>query len=347
MKNVLYIGNKLKTKTHNTSYIEVLGALLAKEGYKVTYASSYSNKVLRFIDMLFAVVKHKKKSDIVLIDTYSTLNFYYALGVSQLCRVFGLPYVPILHGGNLPNRLKYFPNLSRLIFAYAYTNVAPSLYLKETFENFGYTNIKYIPNTLTIEDYTYQARVFDRPRLLWVRSFANIYNPTLAVSVLKILINSGYDATLSMVGPDSDGSLKEVKQLAKDLNVTVTFTGKLTKTEWLSLSQSHTVFINTTNFDNTPLSVIEAMALGLPVVSTNVGGMAYLIANEKEGLLVEPNSAEAMAYGIERLFNETDLRSQMITNARAKVENFDWLIVKHMWQIVLDGVTLRKEKPFF
>ena len=66
------------------------------------------------------------------------------------------------------------------------------------------------------------------------------------------------------------------------------FTGKLSKQEWRDLSKDYNVFINTTNFDNTPVSVIEAMALGIPVVSTNVGGLPFLITDKVDGVLVEP-----------------------------------------------------------
>jgi glycosyltransferase involved in cell wall biosynthesis len=338
MKNVLYIGNKLQKKQSNTSYIEVLGALLEGEGYRLTYASGYSQKGLRFLDMLYAVVKYRKQTDVVLIDTYSTLNFYYAFAVSQLCRWFDLLYIPLLHGGNLPARLKADPKLARLVFKHAHTNVAPSPYLKAAFEDYGYTNVVFIPNTIELINYPFEPRGFDTPKLLWVRSFAKIYNPQLAVQVLKALKDKGIDTELCMVGPDSDGSLQTIKQLAKDLNVNVTFRGKLSKPEWATLSKKYNVFINTTNFDNTPISVIEAMALGLPIVSTNVGGMPYLIAHETHGLLVNPNDALAMAAAIERLFAYPELRAQLISEARQLVAQFDWTTVKEQWNVLFDEI---------
>lgn len=335
MKNLLYVGNHLQNSQTNASYSAVLGPLLEQRGYVVNYTSNTSNKVLRLLDMLWTTFKTRKQTELVLIDTYSTQNFYYALLVSQLCRLLQLDYIPILHGGNLPNRLKNSPKFSKRLFKFAKINVSPSLYLKESFERSGYQNVTHIPNTVPLEHYPYHKKTFDTPRLLWVRSFSEIYNPTLAVKVVHQLKERGYDATLCMVGPDTDGSFSQVKALAENLKVSVTFTGKLTKTEWSALSKGYNVFINTTNFDNTPVSVMEAMALGLPIVSTNVGGMPYLIANGEDGLLVAPNDQEAMVEAICSLFNEMEQAEVMAMKARKKVEQFDWSRVKGLWAEVL------------
>ncbi|MGA8853272.1 MAG: glycosyltransferase family 4 protein, partial [Christiangramia sp.] len=83
--------------------------------------------------------------------------------------------------------------------------------------------------------------------------------------------------------------------------------------------------------DNTPVSVIEAMALGLPVVSTNVGGIPYLISNEENGLLVKPRDAEAMAKGILRLMENPELAENLSKKGRLKAEKFNWLEVKQLW----------------
>ena len=335
MKKILYIGNKLNNAKTNTTSIDTLGKLFEEEAYNVSYASTINNSFLRLLDMSWRTLRFGRKMDFVIIDTYSTLNFYYAVITSQLCRMLNVKYIPILRGGNLPNRLKSSPKLSKLLFKNAYTNVSPSLYLKHDFEQFGFQNVIYIPNTISIENYSRKDKIFDSPRLLWVRSFSEIYNPTLAVSVVYELRQRGYDATLCMVGPDTDGSLSKVKDVAARLNVSVTITGKLTKAAWIELSKDYNVFINTTNFDNTPVSVIEAMALGIPVVSTNVGGMPYLIETGVDGVLVSPNNYEAMVNAICLLFEDENKTEAMIEKAREKVEGFDWERVKGNWDAVL------------
>lgn len=334
MINVLYIGNALSKGDKTQTTIETLGAKL-KEFCEVKNASNKSNKVLRFCDMMWMVFKCRKSTDYVLIDTYSTLNFYYAVVVGFLCRVYKIKYIPILHGGNLEYRLKNNQTISKSYFGNAHKLIAPSKFLYDIFKNNKFKNLEYIPNFIEIDKYDFSQREMEHIQLLWVRSFSSIYNPKLAIDVLEDLLKYGTKASLTMVGPEVDGSLNSVKQYAKSKNVNVEFTGKLSKEAWIVLSKSHNVFLNTTNIDNTPVSVIEAMALGIPVVSTNVGGMPYLIENNKEGLLVNPNNRETMTRAILELKEDGKLLSQIIHNARQKVELFDWEAVKPKWQVIL------------
>jgi glycosyltransferase involved in cell wall biosynthesis len=226
MKNLLYIGNKLSNKNKTVTTIETLGRNLEQLNYTVTYASTYKNIGLRFLDMIYILILNRNKVDYVLIDTYSTLNFYYTYVISQLCRFFKLKYIPILHGGNLPDRLKNSPKLSNTIFKHAYKNIAPSNYTKNKFEAFGYHNIQVISNTIDLINYPIVKKEYKAINLLWVRSFSRLYNPKLAVSVLRVLKEKGYKVSLCMVGPDNDGSLIETKAFAKSLDLDVKFTGK-------------------------------------------------------------------------------------------------------------------------
>jgi len=334
MKNVLYVGNALSSKGKTVTPIETLSEHL-KEICHVKVASRRTNIVLRLLDMIILVLKHRCWADVVLIDTYSTLNFNYAVIISGICRIFKIEYIPILHGGNLENRLKNYPKLSASLFKNAKCLVSPSKFLKLKFEDYGYSNIIYIPNCIELNNYKFQNRRIDNIKLLWVRSFSEIYNPKLAVMVFEALIAKGYNTELTMVGPDIDGSLIETEKLAKEKNLSINFTRKLTKKDWIALSQQHNIFLNTTNFDNMPVSVIEAMALGLPIVSTNVGGLTYLIDHHKEGILVDPNDSDAIVNAILQLKKDNEFKNTLVVNARTKAESFDWERVKQKWESLL------------
>ena len=136
-----------------------------------------------------------------------------------------------------------------------------------------------------------------------------------------------------MVGPDRDGTFEEVEKLAKTLKVQshVVFKGKLKQEDWWELSKEYDIFINTTNFDNTPVSVMESMALGLPVVSTNVGGIPYLLDNNNDAILVKKNDINSMSEAIKNLIEDNELSSKICLNARKKVEQLDWNVVKEQW----------------
>jgi glycosyltransferase involved in cell wall biosynthesis len=334
-KKLLYLGNKLSQKGYNLTYIETLGVLLEKEGYSVVYASDKKNQLFRMLDMIYTTLINIRKVDTIIIDTYSTFSFYYALIISAICRLFNKKYIPILHGGKLPQRLKSSPYLSDFIFKNAYRLVAPSNYLFDAFKNKYAKNLIFIPNVIEIDKYIFQKREYEFPKLFWVRSFSEIYNPKMAIEVLSIIKKEYPKARLCMVGPDKENLISLCKEYAKELNVEVEFTGKLDNAVWLDLSKGYNVFINTTHFDNTPISVIEAMALGLPIVSTNVGGIPFLLQNNENSLLVNDSDSLAMANAIKEVFLNPELNDFRIKNARLLVESFDWNMIRNNWLEIL------------
>lgn len=336
-KNILYIGNDRVIHKDYHDAMQTLYGLLKQNGYVITKSSAKKNSFLRLLDMCGAILNNRKKVDIVLIDTFSTLNFYYALITSQLCRLLGIPYICILHGGNLPNRLSTSTFLSNLIFKHAAKNVSPSKYLQKAFLNAGYA-CELIPNSINLEDYHFIERVEVRPKLLYVRAFAKIYNPKMAVDVLQQLKHHYPTASLCMVGPDRDGSLKEVKEYiqSKMLEDSIIIKGALKREEWHQLSTQYDLFINTSNFDNQPVSIIEALALGLRVISTNVGGIPYLIRDKSDGLLVDAGDVQAMTQAV--MDSIKGKYPDMSKNMRVTIQEYDNNQVAKKWKTLIDKV---------
>jgi glycosyltransferase involved in cell wall biosynthesis len=309
--------------------------MLRKEGYRVKTASTRSNKALRLIEMLGLIVRYHKTTDIVLIDTYGAMNFYYAYLVAKTCQAYKVDYIPILHGGNLPERLSASKKYSQSLFGKAKVNIAPSEFLYNIFQAEGFHNTRIIPNAIQMENYPFKKREDFQPKLLWVRRFQKRYNPVMALEVLLLLKKDHPNAELCMVGPDKDGTMKTCKKFAEKHKLNLKFTGKLKKKDWAKLSKNYDFFINTTNIDNTPISVIEAMSLGLAVISTNVGGMPVLIKNDSDGVLVPVNNAQTMAAEIDNLIKHSEKARSLTENARNKVEAFAWEKVKTDWNKVL------------
>ena len=341
---ILYIGNKSTKQGLTPTTVDTLGKQL-QDFADVTTVSSKKNKALRLLDMCTSVFRYRR-ADYIIIDTYSSSAFLYAICVAKCCRILKKKYIPILHGGNLPSRLDLSPKSCKNIFNKAFINVSPSGYLKYEFEKRGYHNIKIIPNTIEIRNYNFKKRTRLKPKLLWVRSFAKVYNCNMAIKVLKSVLDKYPNAELCMVGPDKDGSLQEAKNLAHKYGIIdkITFTGRLSKNDWCKLSENYDIFLNTTNADNMPVSLIEGMALGLPIISTNVGGVPYLVDDGVDSILVDKGDVQGMVSAIDYLINNSEKANQMCLTARKKAESFDWEEVRKAWFSLLDDKKTKDSK---
>jgi asparagine synthase (glutamine-hydrolysing) len=336
-KTLFYVGNFLAKHGKNANFNVFLIPRL-QEYFKVIFTSDKKLKILRLLDMATMLYKRHKEIDIVIIDVYSTDAFWYALILAGMSKFFKIPYVNILHGGNLPKRIMENKRMSSFLFTNAFRNVSPSIFLKEVFSKEGYQT-DYLPNFVEIDAYKFKERNSIKCNIFWLRAFHKIYNPVLAVRILKVLVDRGIDANLCMVGPDKDGSKDDVLAEAKRLKVNdrLTIPGLLNRDEWTKLSENYDIFLNTSNIDNHPVSVIEAMALGFPIVSTNIGGLSYLIENEVDGILNPANNEVAFADSIQVLLNDPGKVNKISSNARAKAEVFTWKELREKWLNVLNN----------
>lgn len=333
---IFYAGNILSKHGYTPTFIESLTPKFS-EHYSIISVSDKKNQIVRLADMITDFLKNKKKIKLVLIDSYSLRAFWFTYALAVLSRQYKIPYIPILRGGGYPERLQKSKKLCDYIFTNSARNISPSLYLKDQFEKCGYKT-DYIPNFINIKNYKFTERTSIKPTLLWVRSFDRTYNPLMAIEIIKLLKIKYPDAKLCMVGPDKDGSMNDVLKLTEKYGLTdsVVFTGKKSKREWAELSEQYDIFINTTDYDNHPVSVIEAMALGLPVVSTDVGGIPFLIEDERDGLLTKPGDAVKFTEKIEILIKDNALAKNISLNARKKAVEFDWERVKEKWFEVIN-----------
>ncbi len=330
-KSILYIGNKLSDPKANPTSHKALVKGLTLEGFHVYSASSLKNKYLRLADMVFTFLKNSTNFEIVLIDVYSTQNFWYAITIARLSRLFNKKYIPILHGGDLKKRFENSTYATEKLLKNAFHIVSPSLYFKNEVIRLGYQKVDHIPNPIFITNYKFKNRSVFQPKLLWVRAFSEIYNPLMAIKAFEIIIEKHPNAQLCMVGPDKDSSMQICKKYAEEAKLPVNFTGKLKKREWTKIASDFDIFINTSNIDNSPLSVIEAMALGLPIITTNVGGMPFLIDHEQNGILIEKENPKELSRWIEWLLDHPEQTSDMAGRAREKVINLDWYKIKKDW----------------
>ena len=111
----------------------------------------------------------------------------------------------------------------------------------------------------------------------------------------------------------------------------VQFTGRLETAEIVSLYQSADVVLNPSRADNMPNSILEALACGVPVVSTNVGGVPYLVEHGRTAWLVPLDDAECMAAGIVHVLGDAELRATLVDNGCTLARSLRWPVVREQW----------------
>jgi L-malate glycosyltransferase len=340
---VLLVGNFLSASTCTRSVGEELAARLADRGYAVRTTSGRRMRVCRLLDMVATVSRYRACYEVAQVDVYSGAAFLYAEAVAGLLRLLRKPYVLTLHGGDLPTFGRRWPRRVERLLRSATAVTTPSRYLREQMRGYR-DDIRLLPNAVEVSAYPFHIREQPRPRMLWLRAFHRIYNPKLGPAVLARVAASSPNAQLTMIGRDKkDGSLEETERAAAALRVQgrLAFPGAVPNHDvptWLAAAD---VFLNTTDVDNAPVSVLEAMAAGLCIVSTNVGGIPHLLEDGCDALLVPPRDPEAMAQAVRRILTEPGLAAVLSQNARAKAENLDWSVVLPQWEDLFRSLSRR------
>jgi glycosyltransferase involved in cell wall biosynthesis len=335
--SVLIIGNFLSSAGGSRGVCEDLAERLANSGWKVVTASRKRPRLVRLADMVLTAIRHRQEYSVAQLDVFSGPAFVWAEMVCWTLRRLGKPYVLTLHGGNLPTFAARWPSRVKRLLSSAKAVTAPSGYLKEKLEPYG-REIKVIPNPIDISRYPFRERSPAKPKLVWLRAFHEIYNPVMAVKVVSALAGGFPEVELSMIGPGKgDGSLERVRAEVGRLKLEerVRIPGAVPKTGVPKALNSGDIFLNTSNVDNTPVSIIEAMAAGLCIVSTEVGGVAYLCEKGKEALVVPANGAKAMASAVRSILVDAGLSGRLSRSARAKAERFSWSEVLPKWECLL------------
>lgn len=283
-------------------------------------------------DMVGAALGARGAYRLAVVDVYSGRAFLWAEAAAQTAKWRGRPVVLALHGGQLPAFARAHGGRVGRLLRLADAAVAPSGFLRDALGRWR-ADIQVIPNAIEVQRYPFRLRARVQPQLVWLRSFHENYNPVMAVEVLARVQVERPEALLVMYGADKDGSLERVREAARRLGVeqAVVLRRAIPKEQVGRALAEADVFLNTTNVDNMPVSVVEAMACGLCLVSTDAGGVPYLVEDGVDGLLVKPGDAQGMAQAVLRLLSEEGLSARLSAMARRKAESFDWNSVLDRW----------------
>lgn len=337
MVHVTYVGNFLSAHGINPTYAEALAPRLASDRIKVRTASDRLHAASRLLDTIRAVLATPRRGSCLIIDLCSGPRaFPAALLTCGLAHLRRRPYILALHGGDLPTRLRTSRAQLLYMIRHAHRVVSPSAYLAHAFA--GYATVEVIPNAIVVSDYPFAARAQPRPHFLYLRAFHPVYDPETALRAFAQVRAHHPEARMTMAGPDVTGLQAQCQELAASLGLSacVSFPGRLPKTAIPALDQEHDILVNSSLRDNTPVSTIEAMTMGMAIVATTVGGLPYLLRDGETALLVPPGDAESMAEAMRRLLEEPGLARRLSENARAEAERMDWSTVLPRWRELVE-----------
>ena len=211
---ILYVGNFLgATRNKYDGPNEQTVLIMQELGYVVKKVGTAENIIIRYLQIIWALLNARvNEVRLITIDVFSTNAYYFATTSAFLARLFGIKYVLVLHGGNLPERFKRSPVSSKRLIIHANKIISPSGYLASEAKRFFNKEVLVIPNLLELSD----SLQVDRERkniLVWVRSISSIYNPEMAIEVLRLLTNENSNYKLLMIGPGQKDRLAKIKEL--------------------------------------------------------------------------------------------------------------------------------------
>ncbi len=200
---------------------------------------------------------------------------------------------------------------------------------------------KIIPHILETDIWSYKERTKPGYNLLWVRGLEEDYNPFMLIDLYENLKNLDSRFTLNIIG---EGKLfDKIKILIKDRNLEDIYLSRRVLHDKLNeLFKTADIFLNTTNVDNQPVSVLESMLCGSVVVSTNAGGVPDIVSHRQTGMLSDCGDVEAMAKNVLKLVNDEFLYTQISKNSREFVMNkFSGIPIYNDWKIIYDEIGFR------
>jgi glycosyltransferase involved in cell wall biosynthesis len=298
---------------------------------RLPYARTLLNQALYLPSLL-----RLRRCEVAHVFSASYWSFLLApLPAMLAARLFGRRTLLHYHSGEAPDHLARWGLLVHPWLRLAHEIVVPSEYLRAVFERHGY-RARVIPNVIDLSRFRYRERRPLRPRLLSVRNFEPHYRVDVTLRAFAIVRDRHPGATLTVAGYGSEEW--SLRRLAHALGGRgIRFAGRVEPGAVPDLYDGADLFVNASVVDNQPVSVLEAFASGLPVVSTPTGDIAAMVRGGETGLLVPPGDPEALAGGILRLLESPETARRMARRARRAVESHAWPLVRAAWASVYEG----------
>ena len=255
-----------------------------------------------------------------------------------IARLRATPCVVSYHGGEAEAFLARSARLVASTLKAAQAMTVPSGFLQQVFRRFAIES-RIVPNVVDLTLFNPRPRLTSNaPHLVVPRNLEPIYDIPTALRAFAIVRQTFPNATMSVAGSGSE--LDSLSRLAEATGIesAVTFTGRIAREQMAALLARADLVLNPSTADNMPISILEAMASGVPVVSTSVGGIPYLLDHGRTALLVEAGDATSMADAALRLLQDQVLAARIVEAARIEVQQYSWPHVRVALEEVYEDV---------
>lgn len=260
--------------------------------------------------------------------------FLFAWPALLIGRMRGISVVINYRGGEADAFLSRWGRLVIPSLNRAAAVIVPSGYLQQVFRRYG-IRCSVIPNVVEPEQFAWRrpsAYVPSAPRLLVARNLERIYGVDLALLAFRKVLEQFPDAMLEVAGTGAQHH--ELLDYAERLGIArhVHFLGALDRAEIAARYAQADVLLNASRVDNMPNALLEALASGLPVVSSDAGGIPYMVQHDDTALLVPVESPDALAAAAVRVLSDRSLAQALAERGRRTVEACSWGRVRGQWR---------------
>lgn len=261
-----------------------------------------------------------------------------AIRIAALRRV---PVVVNYRGGEAATFLERSHRSVRRTLRRAAKVIVPSGYLQQVFAKYD-IHCEVVPNVVDLHLFRPAGERRAIGHLIVLRNLEPIYDNETAVRALAIVRERVPTARLTIAGTGPE--LGRLQKLAAQLGIAdaVRFPGRLDRQQVAALYREADVALNPSTVDNMPNSVLEALASGVPVVSTAVGGVPFIVEDGRSALLVPPRNPEAMAGAVLRLLENPDRARDLVRAGLARVTQFTWPVISLLLADVYSKAALRR-----
>jgi glycosyltransferase involved in cell wall biosynthesis len=249
-----------------------------------------------------------------------------------VARIHRVPVIVNYHGGNADTFFARAPRYVLAMLAHAALRVMPSPYLQRVFAQYGLTS-EVIPNIVDLSRFTPPSGGprESRAHIVVTRNLEPIYDIATAIRAFARVRQSAPSAhmTIAGSGPEHDRLLALATNLGQD--GAIRFVGRLANEEIATLVASATCLLNPSTVDNMPVSILEAFACGVPVVSTCAGGIPDMLEDGVAGLLVPVGDEVAMADAVLRILQNPLLALHFSSVGLLEAKKYCWASVRNQW----------------